>query len=95
MMNVKMRKFGSTLTDRADGKKSAEEIVRIHSSPIGLDFEGVMALGSSFGEEIILKLAPLQNNKITIMSVNNVVKNSLLRMVEDTEIDLIFVSAKR
>ncbi len=88
MSKVPMNQFGSTLTDRADGKKAFQEISDKYSLPVTLDFLGVVSLGSSFGEEVILKIAPLQDLKITIANTNSVMKNSVRRIVEETEIEV-------
>jgi anti-anti-sigma regulatory factor len=90
MNTVLMNQFGSTLTDREDGKKVFQQIAEKYSFPVILDFQGVVSLGSSFGEEIILKIAPLQNNEITICNTNDVIKNSVKRIVEDVKIDVTF-----
>ena len=85
-----MNQFGSTLTDRADGKKAFREISEGGPFPVTLDFSGVVSLGSSFGEEIILKIAPLQGEKITILNTNHVMKISIRRIIEDTSIQVSF-----
>ena len=90
MSKVPMNQFGSTLTDRADGKKAFQEISDKYSLPVTLDFLGVVSLGSSFGEEVILKIAPLQDLKITIANTNSVMKNSVRRIVEETEIEVTY-----
>jgi len=90
MSTVAMNQFGSTLTDRADGKKAFREIFEKYRLPVTLDFKGVVSLGSSFGEEVILKIGPLQNNEITILNTNSVMKNSIRRIIEDTDIIVIF-----
>ena len=90
MSTVAMDQFGSTLTDRADGKKAFREISEKHRFPVTLDFQGVVSLGSSFGEEVILKIGPLQNYEVTIINTNSVMKNSVRRIIEDTDIKVIF-----
>ena len=90
MSTVPMNQFGSTLTYRADGKKAFQEISDKYSLPVTLDFQGVVSLGSSFGEEVILKIAPLQDLKITITNTNSMMKNSVRRIVEETEIEVTF-----
>ena len=90
MSTVQMSRFGSTLTDRADGKKAFQEITERYTPPLILDFQGVVSLGSSFGDEVILKIAPLQNFEITVLNTNKVMKNSVKRIVEDTGIKVLF-----
>lgn len=91
MNTVEMIQFGSTLTDRADGKKVNNSIMDKYSLPIRLDFAAVVSLGSSFGDEVILPLAEKQNRKIIVLNANNVIKNSVRRIVEDRLIEISFV----
>jgi hypothetical protein len=42
--------------------------------PVCLDFEGVEAMGSSFGEEIIPVLAAKQKNQILVKNANETVQ---------------------
>ncbi len=90
MTNVAMKEFGKTLTDRADGKMTVAAILKKYSLPIRLDFTGVIALGSSFGDEVVLKIAEKQGGYLHIAGANGIIKNSLLRIVEDTSIELFF-----
>ncbi len=91
MNTVKMIRFGSTLTDRADGKKTSISIMDKYSQPVRLDFADVVSLGSSFGDEIILPLAEKQNRKIIVLNANNIIKNSIRRIVEERSIEISFV----
>jgi len=90
MSTVRMMQFGSTLTDRPDGKKAFRVISTENTFPVMLDFAGVVSFGSSFGDEVILKVAELQDNKITVLNTNNVIRNSILRIVEDKTIAIQF-----
>lgn len=91
MKTVKMAQFGSTLTDRADGKKTSISIINKYSQPVSLDFTDVVSLGSSFGDEVILLLAEKQNRKVIVINANNIIKNSIKRIVEDRSIEISFV----
>jgi len=91
MNTVKMIQFGSTLTDRADGKKTSISIMDKYSQPVSLDFADVVSLGSSFGDEVILPLAEKQNQKIIVLNTNNIIKNSIRRIVEDRSIEISFL----
>ena len=91
MNTVKMIQFGSTLTDRADGKKTSISIMDKYSQPVSLDFVDVVSLGSSFGDEVIPPLAEKQNRKIIILNANNIIKNSIRRIVEERSIEISFV----
>lgn len=90
MNTIRMIQYGSTLTDRADGKKVFEELVRRNVLPVVLDFSEVVSLGSSFGDEVVLKLAKRQGNDITILNTNGVIKNSIRRIMEDSSVTVSF-----
>ncbi len=90
MNTILMRQFGTTLTDRADGKKTFEEIFRTSTFPVALDFSGVVSLGSSFGDEVILKVAERQENKLAILHANHVIQNAVRRSIEDCPVSVSF-----
>ena len=90
MNTIPMRQFGSTLTDRADGKKAFQEILRKTVFPVSLDFSGVVSLGSSFGDEVILTVAERQGNTITVLHANKVIQNAIRRSVEDSPVAVSF-----
>ena len=92
MNTVKMIQFGSTLTDRADGKKTSISIMDKYSQPVSLDFADVVSLGSSFGDEVILSLAEKQNREIIVLNANNIIKNSIRRIIEDRSIEISFLA---
>ena len=92
MSIVKMNQFGKTLTDRADGKKAFGEISMHNEFPIALDFFGVISLGSSFGDEIIPKIAARQGDEIELFNTNVVIQNSIKRTVEDLPVRIIFTT---
>lgn len=85
-----MQQFGTTLTDRSDGKKAFTEILRTSTFPVTLDFSGVVSLGSSFGDEVILKVAERQENKVAVFHANHVIQNAIRRTIEDTPVVVSF-----
>ncbi len=87
---IKMNQFGTTLTDREDGKKTLISIRQQNTTPIALDFTGVISLGSSFGDEIIPKIAAMQENTIELINANKVIQNSIKRTAENLPIDITF-----
>jgi len=86
MTLVAMNKFGRTLTDRPDGKKAYETIVADNAPPYILDFKGVMSLGSSFGDEVVIRLAQLQSNQIKIVNINDGIRACIKRVTEGTTV---------
>lgn len=85
-----MKKFGKTLTDRPDGKKAYQELETAGIFPDTLDFQGVMSLGSSFGDEVLPKLASKHNNKLKVVNANPAIKACIARIVEDSKIEIIY-----
>ena len=85
-MTVLMNRFGRTLTDRPDGKKAYDAIVGEGSPPYLLDFKGVMSLGSSFGDEVVVRLARLQGNRIGVVNANDGIRACMKRVVEGTDV---------
>ncbi len=90
MNEVNMSEWGQTLTGRKDGKKTFDEIISKYSPPFILNFYGVIALGSSFGDEVVVKLAALQKNKIVVKNANRVIKICLNAVIEEANIALEF-----
>jgi len=90
-LEFKMNKFGKILTDRADGKKAYLDITRNETFPNLLDFTGVMSMGSSFGDEILPRLAEKHSNKILIKSANMAIRSCVKKVIEDTQIEVEFV----
>lgn len=90
-IEFKMNKFGKTLTDRADGKKSFQDIIRDGVYPNLLDFSGVISMGSSFGDEILPRLAEKHNNKIFVKNANMAIKSCVKKVVEDTSIEVEYI----
>lgn len=86
--SVEMKRFGRTLTDRADGKKAFQDILSQKKNPTMLDFRGVMALGSSFGDEVVTPLARLNQNHIRVMNTNAAIRECLSKIVEDSNITI-------
>ena len=87
---IKMTLFGTTLTDREDGKKAFISIINQNKPTIALDFSGVISLGSSFGDEIIPGIASLQKDRIEILNANIVIQNSIKRTLEEMPIKVTF-----
>ena len=86
---IKLSKYGRVLTGRQFGKQVREELLAKISCPVALDFEGVAALGSSFGGEIIPVIAFKQNRKIQVYNVSSVVWECLEDIAKDNDIELI------
>ncbi|MBF0106932.1 MAG: DUF4325 domain-containing protein [Deltaproteobacteria bacterium] len=90
MSMIQMNKFGKTLTDREDGKKVFNTIILSNQKPYILNFEGVISLGSSFGDEVVIKLAQLQDNKIQLININDGIRSCIKRVIEGTSVKVEF-----
>ena len=69
MTKLSMKKYGSVLTGRPCGAQMFAEIseeIGAIDGRIELDFSGVVSLGSSFGEEVIVPLARRQGDAIVV-----------------------------
>lgn len=92
MNAISMSRFGRTLTDREYGKNVATTITREASFPVILDFKGVIALGSSCGDEILTALAARQGHRVQVMNANQAIKSCLAKVAEDSRIEITFLS---
>ena len=90
MKTLAMQKFGKTLTDRPYGKSVAESILREESFPLLLDFSGVVALGSSFGDEILAAIGPKQDRHVMVKHANGAVRSCLQKVAGDTGVTIEF-----
>lgn len=88
MTVIRLSEFGRILTGREYGLNTAQKIVAEHKPPFELDFEGVISLGSSFGDEIFKAIASLDQKPIRVTHTNKAVKNALLQVQEDLNIQL-------
>lgn len=76
-MKIQMKDFGISLAGREYGKSVAAKIFLGHTGEVILDFEGVFALGSSFGDEIFKKLKQLGSTEVRVLGCNKVVREAL------------------
>lgn len=86
-----MNDFGKILTDREDGKKAFDSICAKSGPPYILDFTGILAMGSSFGDEVVGKLALVQDNKIEVQNVSGPIKACLSKVEEDYKIRILYL----
>ena len=93
MTPIKLEKYGPVLTGREFGKDVCkilmQEIVLL-KKPYSLDCAEILSIGSSFGDEVIPKIAALQGNKIQILNANKPVQNCIAKVARDAKIDVVF-----
>lgn len=80
--------YGTILTGREFGKQTMEELRPTLKYPVELDFSGVTALGSSFGDEVIPTIAQQQSGRITVIRPNKAVWDCLLQISGEHNIQI-------
>lgn len=92
MKNIELKKYGTVLTGRPFGVQTFAEINQTaHENAVRLDFSGVLSLGSSFGEEVIVPLAKKQGNKMTVVSTIAPVKDCIELIATDFNLEIEFI----
>ena len=89
MNNMKMEQFGPILTGRDFGRKVMSELQESLEYPVSLDFDGILSLGSSFGDEVIPAIARKQGGEITVLNPNRAVLACLIGIAEDHNIKIL------
>ena len=83
-----LKEFGAVLTGREYGKTVYGALAPKLTNPVGLDFEGVESMGSSFGDEIVIPIARDQNNKIVVRNANPVITSCLMDIADENDINI-------
>lgn len=91
MSEIKMKDFGISLTGRPYGKDCYEKISREEiKSPYTLNFSGVITLGSSFGEEVIVPISKSsEGNPIKIVNANKAVIDCIDKIKNDFNLNIL------
>ncbi len=87
-MIIDLKKYGPILTGRPFGQKVMKELEPGLEYPVVLDFEGILSMGSSFGDEVVPVIAKRQSGKIEAMKANRVIWACLDRLAEDHGIEI-------
>ena len=87
-MNIKLNQYGPILTGREFGQRVMKELEAKLVSPVSLDFEGTISLGSSFGDEIVPVIAKIQGGKIEVRNPNPAVWTCLTQLAQDHKIEV-------
>lgn len=88
MSIIKLSEYGAVLTGREFGSDVMIKLLENLKLPVALDFEGVEALGSSFGDEVVPVIAGKQGNIVKILHANNEVIATLKDIALDAKIKL-------
>ena len=88
MTVINMKEFGTVLTGREYGVNAAEKIFHHAKPPFTFNFQGVLTLGSSFGDEIIKAAKKITDTRIKVANANKVVRGALNQIQSDLKIEL-------
>lgn len=92
MKSLELKKYGTILTGRPFGVQAFAELKNnLNQEAVQLDFSGVISLGSSFGEEVIVPIAKNQNNEIKIKGAISPVKACVTLIAFDFNIKVDFI----
>lgn len=75
-MRIYIKKFGTTLTSRADGKEALLAIKPSlaslpHNENLEIDFDGVITFSPSWGDEFLTPLAKEYRERLILLSSDN------------------------
>lgn len=91
MSVVLLNKFGLNLAGRALGIKTFPIIVKEYEAPYELDFNEVFSIGSSFADEVVAKLAKLNEGEIKVFNSNSVIRKCLNDVADEQGFRVLFV----
>ena len=86
---VNLSRFGLNLSGRALGISAFPIIINECQSPYELDFANVNSLGSSFADEVVVKLAELNGGEIVIHNSKSIINKCLNDVAKEFKIKLI------
>ena len=87
-----MKDYGIVLTGREFGLDVTKRLLKGVKYPVVLDFEGVASMGSSFGDEIIPKIASNQGNEIEVLNTTKPIADCINTVAKDAGIKIIYTS---
>lgn len=88
MTVIKLYQFGRALTGREFGSDVMKGLATHVRHPVCVDFEGVEAMGSPFGDEVIAPLAAKQQGKIIVKNANETIISVLKDVAADAGIEI-------
>ncbi|MCK5074080.1 MAG: DUF4325 domain-containing protein [Bacteriovoracaceae bacterium] len=90
MSMVKLKEYGLNLSGRPLGIKTYSIIINDYEAPYELDFNGVFSIGSSFADEVVARLAEINNGKIRILNSSRVIDKCLKNVSKDKGFELVY-----
>ena len=88
MKTLKMKTFGLVLTGRELGRTVTTDILSKLDYPVTLDFKGVIAMGSSFADEVVVYIAKKQKLKVEVAHANTVIRECLADLADEWKLDI-------
>jgi hypothetical protein len=87
---IDMKKYGLVLTGREFGSDVMINLGKDISpeDDVILDFKGVISLGSSFADEVIVPIALLKNKKVKVKNLTPSVESCLVDVAIDNKIEI-------
>jgi len=87
-MKIELKKFGSILVSRTNGREAFLAFQPILNSiekdeSIEIDFEGVVALGPSWGDEFLSPIFEKYTDRIKLINANNSSVEATLKILEE------------
>ncbi len=89
MSIVNLSRFGLNLSGRALGISAFPIIMKEFQIPYELDFMDVNSIGSSFADEVVVRLAELNGGEIVIHNSKGVINKCLKDVAKEFNIKLI------
>ena len=89
-MTVEMKQFGATLTGREYGQNVAMKFFTPIKEPPVLNFEGVISMGSSFGDEIFKALKDQGIHHVNVKNYNKAIADCLKEIQSELSIEIVF-----
>ena len=86
-MKIELKKFGTTLISRQNGRE-AFAALQSQLTTLGekedmeLDFEGVITLSPSWGDEFLTPLVKQYGNRVVLMNTGNLSVKATLELLE-------------
>lgn len=90
MSRIELKKYGMNLSGRPLGMSTFKIIISEFKPPFELDFAGVLSIGSSFADEVVAKLAELNQGEIKVDNANRIIKKCLEDVSLDKKFEIIY-----
>jgi hypothetical protein len=88
MMKVELKKFGTTLISRQNGREAfaafqSQLVTLAENENLELDFKGVITFSPSWEDEFLTPLVKQYGNRVTLMNTGNLSVKATLELLAD------------